>query len=99
MSKRVNTVEKMEVVKDIQTRILTLLSRRSSWDGTMTDLSRVLTKGIRRATPAVWPGSASILRRYVNKVVPALRRAGVKVEFSRTTDHSRTRIVSISKRA
>ena len=93
------TTVNTQVVRDIQARIQSLLSRRQSWDGTMTALSEVLTTGLRRSEPETWPGSSSVLRRYVNKAVPALRRAGIRVEFSRTTDHSRTRIVSISKRA
>ena len=84
-----------ELTQNIQTRILTLLTRKNgSWNGTMTELNRAITTGLRRNTPTNWPKSPSVLRRVVNAVVPALRRAGVSVEFTRSTDHSRTRFVS-----
>jgi hypothetical protein len=82
------------IVQEIQTRILTLVDRKSTWEGTMSDLQIALTTGIRRAAPANFPKSPSFLRRVVNATVPTLRRNGIRVEFSRTTDHARTRLVS-----
>lgn len=87
-----------ELVQNVQTRIITLLTRRNgSWNGTMTDLNRAITTGLRRATPNNWPKTPSVLRRVVNSVVPSLRKAGVSVQFGRTTDHSRTRFVSFTQ--
>lgn len=86
--------------KEVQARILTLLNRKSgSWNGTMTELNHAITTGMRKSVPAVWPGSPSVLRRVVNKVVRSLQRAGVKVQFGRTSDHMRTRFVTFSKKA
>jgi hypothetical protein len=87
-----------DLVQNIQTRIQTLLTRRNgSWNGTMTELNQAITSGLRRATPMNWPKTPSVLRRVVNSVVPALRRSGVRVQFGRTTDHSRTRFVSFTQ--
>lgn len=85
------------LVQAIQERVITLLDRKNGeWTGTMTQLNAAITSGIRRvAVPANWPSTPSVLRRVVNRVVPSLRRAGVRVQFSRTTDHARTRVVSI----
>lgn len=84
------------LVQGIKSRILMLLSRKDgTWNGTMTELNRAITAGLRRSTPNNWPKSPSVLRRVVNVVVPSLRAAGVSVQFGRTTDHSRTRFVSL----
>jgi hypothetical protein len=102
-SKTIRTTSRMNVDRDlsqnIQTRILTLLDRRDSgtWNGTMTELNRAITSGLRRATPTNWPKTPSVLRRVVNSVIPSLRRSGVRVQFGRTTDHSRTRFVSFEQ--
>lgn len=82
----------------IKERILTLLDRKNgNWNGSMTELNRAITAGLRRSTTTDWPKSPSMLRRVVNTVVPSLRAAGVSVQFGRTTDHSRSRFVSFTK--
>jgi hypothetical protein len=87
-----------DLVQNITTRIQTLLNRRNgSWNGTMTELNQAITSGLRRATPTNWPKTPSVLRRVINSVVPGLRRSGVRVQFGRTTDHSRTRFVSFTQ--
>jgi hypothetical protein len=88
-----------ELRQSIQTRIITLLDRRNGiWNGTMTQLNTAITTGLRRATPAGWPQTPSVLRRVVNVVIPSLRKSGVRVQFTRTTDHMRTRLVSFQTR-
>lgn len=94
---------KMNIDRDlfttVQTRILSLLDRRNGqWNGTMTELNYAITSGLRRAVPANWPKTPSVLRRVINTVVPSLRKSGVSVQFGRTTDHSRTRFVSFDQR-
>lgn len=90
-----NILTNKEVVQTVRARVLSLLQRRNgSWRGTMTDLLDAITG---RHTPAIWPGSASSLRRVVNKVVPSIRKAGFKVQFTRTPDHDRKRVVSFSR--
>ena len=102
-NKKVNrTVSRINVDSDlsqnIQTRIITLLTRRhGNWNGTMTELNYAITSGLRRATPSNWPKTPSVLRRVINSVVPSLRRSGVRVQFGRTTDHARTRFVSFEQ--
>jgi hypothetical protein len=87
-----------ELVENIQSRILTLLTRRNGqWSGSMTDLSAAITTGIRRVIPSNWPKTPSVLRQVVNSVVPSLRKAGVSVQFGRTTDHMRKRFVSFTQ--
>ena len=90
-----NILKNKEVVSTVRTRVLSLLQRRNgNWQGTMTDLLSAITTG---RTPEIWPGSASSLRRVVNKVVPAIRREGYRVLFTRTPDHDRKRVVSFSR--
>lgn len=84
------------LVQTVQERVITLLDRRNGqWTGTMTALGTAITTGIRRAAPSNWPQSPSFLRRVLNVAVPSIRKAGVSVKFGRTTDHSRTRFVSL----
>lgn len=82
------------VVQDVQSRIITLVNRKSSWEGTITQLRSALTTGIRRSVSSSFPTNPSYLRRVVNATLPTLRRNGVRVTFRRTTDHARTRLVS-----
>ena len=85
------------LVQDTASRIARLVSRNSGeWTGTMTGLSTAITaRGISRTVPVNFPKSASYLRRVVNATVATLRRNyGVRTVFSRTTDHSRTRLVN-----
>jgi hypothetical protein len=83
------------LAQDLQSRIITLVGRKNgAWQGTMTELALAITTGLRRAVPAGFPTSPSVLRRVLNTVVRPLARAGVNVSFGRTTDHMRTRFVS-----
>lgn len=99
--KSTNTSE-MPVIKGsrdaVRERVLTLVDRKSEFVGTMTDLDRALTSGIRRAAPSVWPGSPSTLRKVLNTVVSSLRKSGVSVKFGRTPDHERTRFVVLARK-
>lgn len=92
-----NILTNKKVAKAVRTRVLSLLERRRNgkWQGTMTDLLLAITGS---ETPEVWPGSPSSLRRIVDRVAPSIRRAGFKVEFSRTTDHNRKRVISFTRR-
>ena len=86
-------------VKDVvRTRLLSMLSKRTQWNGTMTELNDAIRSFSGRAVPSEWPGSASVLRRVVNTVVHSIRKAGYRVEFSRTPDRERRRVVSFSRR-
>lgn len=92
-----NILKNKEVVSTVRTRVLSLLQRRNgNWRGTMTDLLSAITTG--RSVPEIWPGSASSLRRVVNKIVPSIRREGYRVMFTRTPDHDRKRVVNFSRR-
>jgi len=87
-----------DLIENISSRILTLLDRKNgSWLGTMTELNRAITAGLRRAAAAGWPKTPSVMRRVVNSVIPTLRKSGVRVQFGRTTDHMRTRFVSFTQ--
>jgi hypothetical protein len=91
-----NRTANPELATALQQRIINLLDRQhGSWTGTMTSLNAAITTGLRfRNIPAYWPKSPSMLRRAVNRVVPSLRKSGIRVQFGRTTDHMRTRYVS-----
>ena len=88
-----------ELMQTVKSRIETLLTRKNgTWNGTMTELNRAITAGLRRAIPTNWPKTPSVLRRVVDSVVPSLRKVGISVQFGRTTDHMRTRFVNFIQR-
>jgi hypothetical protein len=86
------------VATTVATRIVSLLNRRNtgSWEGTMSALNAAITNG--RNPIQSWPGSPSVLRRVVNHIRPMLNRAGIRINFTRTSDHMRTRLVSFTHR-
>lgn len=90
-----NLLSNKEVMQTVRSRVISLLRRNDTWEGTMTDLLDAITTG--RNIPEIWPSSPSSLRRVVNKVVPALRREGYRVQFSRSTDQSRRRLVTFTR--
>lgn len=87
-----------EVSNTIFNGVRMMMKRRSTpWVGTMTELNDTLKNRV-NSMPGDWPGSASALRVALNKVVNRLRNAGVSVRFTRSTDHTRTRLVEFSVR-
>lgn len=64
---------------------------RVEWSGTMT----ALQSRLRRIVGKSLPTSPSYLRVVLNQAVSKLRARGIATKFSRSTDHSRTRIVSL----
>jgi hypothetical protein len=71
--------------------------RRTDWVGTMTQLGETIQNRV-STVPQNWPASPSALRTVLNRAVRKLRSEGVKVRFSRTTDHMRTRLVNLASR-
>lgn len=79
--------------------VRTIVNRRSTpWVGTMTELNAVLVSALRNKVPANWPGSPSALRVALNRVIRRVRGERISVRFTRSTDHSRTRLVEFSTR-
>lgn len=99
MKKNTRTLNRFTVdqtlATTVQTRIASLVNRRGSWQGTMSELSAAITT---RGVPSNWPKTPSVMRRVVNAVLPSLRKAGVRVSFGRTSDHMRTRFASFTVR-
>lgn len=90
-----NVLKNAQLVQNVRSRIVSLVNRRNGvWEGTMSDLMSALTG---RSVPKLFPASPAALRRAINLQLSALRREGVKAEFSRTTDHARTRMVSLTR--
>lgn len=88
-----NSKTNNDVSNTIVSGVKSIVRRRTTpWMGTMTDLGDALENRV-NSVPANWPGSASALRVALNKVVNRLRNAGISVRFTRSTDHTRTRLV------
>jgi hypothetical protein len=83
----------------IQARIVSLLGKEGGvWIGNMTELTRALENVSRKTTPENWPTSPSVMRKVINNAVYSIRRSGVRVKFTRTTDHMRKRVVEFTQR-
>lgn len=90
-----NILKNTQLVQTLRSRIVSLVNRRNgNWEGTMSDLLETLTS---RSVPEVFPASPASLRRAINLQLTTLRREGVKATFTRTTDHTRTRLVSFTR--
>lgn len=72
--------------------------RTTPWVGTMTELNDAVVNALRGKIPSNWPGSPSALRVALNRVIRRVRAEGVSVRFTRSTDHTRTRLVEFSSR-
>jgi hypothetical protein len=73
-------------------------SNTKSWSGSMTQLDRALRRVVSVRTLSNWPTSPSVMRKVVNGTIYSLRRSGVTVNFSRTSDHMRKRVVEFVQR-
>lgn len=83
----------------IRDRITSLVAKKGGvWSGNMSELDVALRATSRTKTPTNWPSSPSVMRKVVNNVIYTLRRSGVKVNFTRTTDHMRKRVVEFVQR-
>jgi hypothetical protein len=90
--------KKTQVFDTLVSGVKTLVRRRATpWVGTMTLLDEALQDRLSKL-PQNWPGSPSALRVTLNQVVNRLRNAGIRVRFTRSTDHARTRLVVFSTR-
>ena len=77
--------------------VLKMIDKKSEWTGTMTQLNSQLSKQMGKS--ATLPGSPSALRVVLNRVVNRLRARKVSVNFHRTTDHQRKRVVEFRTKA
>ena len=66
-----------------------------SWSGTMTQLSKKISRTLSRSQKNFLPGSASALRKVIDRNISKIRSRGVAVKFKRTPDRMRTRLVEI----
>lgn len=73
-----------------------LRNKSSSWTGSMTELETSLRKVVRRQNVS-WPSNPRAMRATVDRLLPNLRKAGVKVRFGRTNDHNRKRFVEFGR--
>lgn len=94
------TTDTVDVSSLILTGILGVIrtQKEGQWTGTMTKLSSALTRTLGRSSIKHLPKSPSALRVSVNKVLGRLRKGGVSVKFSRSSDHTRTRLVEFVTR-
>jgi hypothetical protein len=73
-----------------------LRNKASTWTGSMTELEASLRKVVRRQNVS-WPSNPRAMRATVDRLLPDLKKAGVKVRFGRTNDHNRKRFVEFGR--
>lgn len=98
-NKQTGVYEKKNLTGVILSRITSLLGKKGGeWIGSMSELDIALRSIHRTKLPSNWPGSPSAMRVALNNAAYYIRRSGIKVEFSRTSDHSRKRVVEFVRR-
>lgn len=78
--------------------IINVSHKSPDWTGTMTDLSVELVKIIGRKNKNLLPGSASALRRVIDRNIGRIRNRKVSIKFTRTIDRNRTRLVTLKSK-
>jgi len=78
-----------------------LVNGKSPWEGTATELLAELTAIVPEsvAKSKDWPGTGRKTSGVLRRLVPALRRAGIDVDFDREAGGKRTRKIEITRRA
>jgi len=77
--------------------ILDILNKSGEFKGTMTTLSHKLERRLNKNEANVLPKSASALRIVINRIINRLRTRRVKVNFKRSNNRVRTRIVEFKR--
>ena len=77
--------------------ILDILNKNGEFKGTMTSLSHKLEKRLTKNEILVLPKSPSALRIVVNRISNRLRNRRVKVNFKRSNNRVRTRLVEFKR--
>jgi hypothetical protein len=74
------------------------------WDGTASELLNLLENlaDVGAADESTrkkktWPGSPQALSNFLRRIVPNLRQVGISVEFERSTERSRNRLIIITR--
>lgn len=87
-----------EVDNLVVSNLATFAQANSIWTGTMTDLSNELIKLVGRKNKEQLPGSASALRKVIDRNIGRIRNRKVSVKFTRTIDRSRTRLITLKSK-
>jgi hypothetical protein len=83
---------------EIATLIMALVGQRGEWSGTAKDLLQAV-KGLAddwTTRAKAWPRTARGMAGALRRVAPNLRKAGMRIEFSRGAGHDRPRVITMS---
>jgi hypothetical protein len=77
-----------------------IATARRRWEGTAGELLEVVTDEAHgdRKPPRWWPGTPRAMAGAARRAAPALRQLGVEVDFVRSTDSARARLVRLTAR-
>ena len=70
-----------------------MISQHKNWTGTAARLLELLPPD---GMPKTWPRNPRSVSGHLRRVAPALRKHGVGIEFTRTADQNRTRVIALS---
>jgi hypothetical protein len=82
----------------LATLVIALVGERGEWSGTAKDLLRAVDgradDWARRGKG--WPQTARAMAGALRRVAPNMRKAGIRIEFSRAAGHDRQRVIAMS---
>jgi hypothetical protein len=70
-----------------------MICEKKNWTGTAARLLELLPPD---GAPKSWPRTARSVSGHLRRVAPALRKHGVGIEFTRSQDQNRTRVIALS---
>jgi hypothetical protein len=82
----------------LATLVIALVGERGEWSGTAKDLLRAVDGRADDWTRQGkgWPQTARAMAGALRRVAPNMRKAGIRIEFSRDPGHDRQRIITMS---
>lgn len=96
MTFNTQTSEDKSVDSVVVESVSSFVSTNSNWEGTMTQLSKKISRMLPRSEKNYLPGSASALRKVIDRNIRRIRSRGITVKFARTPDRMRTRLVKLA---
>jgi hypothetical protein len=93
---RDEAVEGVIEANPVAAAVCALMSMRTAWSGTASELLIALAKSTNEAKSKEWPSSPRSLSGKLRRVAPFLRKVGTEIKFGEREGRARNRIIRIT---